>query len=82
LKESDTCSLEVVGVETAVGAREGVETEREVGVMVAAATERVKAEAEREKEAAEREKEVEAREAGETETAAVEAVKESMKCPK
>jgi len=75
LKESDTCSLEVVGVETAVGAREGVETEREVGVMVAAATER-------EKEAAEREKEVEAREAGETETAAVEAVKESMKCPK
>lgn len=64
-----------MGVETAVGAREGVETEREVGVMVAAATERVTAEAEREKE-------VEAREAGETETAAVEAVKESMKCPK
>ena len=66
-------------VETAAGVREGVETEREVGVMVAAERERATAEAEAE---AETEKEVEAREVGETEMAEAGAVKESMKCPK
>lgn len=75
MKESGTRSLEEVGVETAAGVREGVETEREVGVMVAAARERATAEAEREKEAAERE-------VGETAAAEAGAVKESMKCPK
>lgn len=70
-------------METAAGARAGVETEREVGVMVAAAREvRATGEAAKEKEAAEREKEVEAREVGETATAEAGAVKESMKCPK
>lgn len=69
-------------METAAGARAGVETEREVGVMVAAARERATGEAAKEKVAAEREKEVEAREVGETATAEAAAVKESMKCPK
>lgn len=82
MKGSDTHSLEAVGVETAVGAREGVETAREVGVMVAVAREREKAEAEREKEVEARETEVEAREVGETEMVEAGAVKESMKCPK